>query len=254
METTSTQPIVKILPKKVCAQCNNEFETSNIKAKFCSDSCRSKAHRNLRRNGASDVEEVKESPRHSTQLVASLNGLPPQAQYIITHLKEQLSDSKEEMKRLRDKYETEKKLSSDLKEKIAKIEVDHRIEALENAKPSGLQGIVQNLGNIPPEVMAQLGPALGKLVDRLFGGSVQPQLQVAGTDGQLDSNTQAKVQAFNNWFASLAEPLQEVVYAMLVKLANSPSEEALQNNVTRILNLLNNGAGTPTIPFTGTFN
>lgn len=261
METT-TQPTVKTFTKKNCEECGNEFDVKKFGAKFCSDVCRGRAHRKMKRASRPEPQSnlfVKSedfpavtTKHQGTHLVASLNGLPPHAQYIITHLREQLSERKDELTRLRDKYETARKEKGDLEKKIAKLELDHKIESIENAKPSGLQGVMQNLGSLPPEVLASLAPAVTRIVEKIFGDG-PAQLPIAGTDGQLDE-TQTKLQSFNQWFAGLPKQMQDAVYAMLVKLANAPSEQALQQTLNKILSIINHATATPTIPFTGTFN
>jgi hypothetical protein len=264
METTpntTTTLTAKVFPKKACEECGTEFEVKKHGARFCSDICRYRAHRKGKKSSGpgtiDDRDDAGDFP--STKMVTSLNGLSPQAQYIITHLRDQLKEQKEEARRLRDKYEAERTQKEALKDKLQQLETDHKIEAIQNSKPSGLQGIVSGLGQLPPEVLQtlgqSLGPVLGRLTEKLFGGGASPAgLPMAGTDGQLDE-AQGKVLQFNQWFIGLSKPLQEGVYAILVRIANQPSEDQLQQILMRIQTLLNNGTTTPNpAPFTGTFN
>lgn len=246
------QPRLKTYDKH-CLNCETDYKAALETSKFCSQKCKSQWHRKNNKLGNINMKEddddtapqqqtVKEKPSKeknaNSSLVSIVSGLPPQAQYIIAHqekenknLQKLYDDERTERKRLKEKYQT-------LKDKILEMETNSKIEAIQNEKPSGLQGFTDS--PLFEHLMPHIGPAIGQLaqsfVTRMQGGGMSG----VPVDGNLDGEVQSQIVEINKWYAGLPKPLQGTVYDMLTKFSQYNVEQ-LPNLITRINNLLHNG-------------
>ncbi len=241
-----TQPKLKTYDK-VCINCETPYKAALDASKFCSQKCKSQWHRKNNKLGNIDMRDddetqpVKEKPKEknaNNSLVSIVSGLPPQAQYIIAHqekenknLQKLYEEERAERKRIKEKYQA-------LKDKILEMETNSKIEAIQNEKPSGLQGFTES--PFMAELMPHIGPALGQLaqglVTRMQGGG----LGGVPIDGQLDSEVQGQLVELNKWFSGLPKPVQASTYDLLVKIAQYNPQQ-LPNLIIRLNNLLHNG-------------
>jgi len=234
---------------RVCNECQHDYKAALETSKFCSQKCKSKWHRKNNKLGNinmkeddDDTQPVKEKPTKekngNNSLVSIVTGLPPAAQFIIgqqekenKNLQKLYDEERNERKRLKEK-------NNELKAKILEMETNSKIEAIQNEKPSGLQGFAES--PFFAELMPHIGPALGQLaqglVTRMQGGG----LEGMPVDGQLDAEVKNQVIEINKWYAGLPKPVQTTVYDMLVKFSQY-NQQQLPNLITRINNLLHNG-------------
>lgn len=243
-----------------CDECGKEYFAKLGTSKFCSDACKNKHHRKVKKTrivGMSGPEDDIDKPKSNerTNVVSVISGLPPQAQYIIgaqekenRRLQKMYDEEREARKKLKSKYE-------DLKQEFTQLQTDHKIESIENKKPSGLAGFMES--PIGPQLMEHLGPALGMLAQGLVQKISGVAGGLAGIEGQLDADVQNQITEINKWYAGLPKPLQASIYDILVKFASQKPEQ-LPNVLTRISNLLSHGSTTTIVSnghnaATGTF-
>lgn len=251
-ENKENAPVAKVTTsyQRTCNECGKNYLAKLGTSKFCSDACKLKNYRKRKSatgmNGPEDDIDSKPKNNVSGNVVSVIQGLSPQAQYIIgdqqkqnNRLQKLYDDEREARKKLKGKYE-------DLKEEHIRMQNDHRIETIENKKPSGLAGLAES--PLFPELMQHIGPALGMLAQ----GLVQKLSGIgngglAGVEGQLDADVQNQIVEINKWYAVLPKQMQASVYDILVKFATQ-SPEQLPETLNRISNLLKNGttaAGSP---------
>lgn len=245
METTNLP--VKTFPRKACEECGTEFDVKKGGARFCSDTCRSRAFRKGKRSVLQADEPSarparNDAPTHSTQIVTSMAALPPHAQYIINQQEREITRWEKLYDEERTKRKALEEKNQTLKDQLKDMEHKQALNGIESAKPDLIDRLAGILQTLPPPVIE------GIAMRFLNTGPGLPQL-TGGTDGQLDADVQNKVIQFNQWFAGLAKPLQDGVYTLMVKLANAPSEEALQQTITKMQSVLKNGT-TQSVPFT----
>lgn len=138
----------------------------------------------------------------------------PQSQYIINHLTEEkkrweklYNDEKEARKKLKEKNE-------ELEKKILNMENETRISAIENAKPSGLNGLLSSPH--ADKLIELCAPLLQRIME-----PQQPVAQMTGTEGQQ----QTPAMVFQNWFVKLSLPTQQTVWRMLQSFTFMPDAE-----------------------------
>lgn len=252
-----------------CIHCHKPFKSAYKKSSYCSAACKSKQGRINKANSLNmtpTTEEIKvtenakvtplqkvrppklpKAASDSTVVVGTpiFDGLTPQMQIAVDLLKqdarrwEQLyREEKDKRKKIADKYET-------LRDEVAELKVDHRIEAIENKKPGGLEGLAENPMIL--KLMDHVGPALGALMVKLVDNS--PSSQLVGVDGQLDEITQTQANEMVKWFISLPEDSRKVVYEILTEWAGAKSIEVLNDTLLRMRNVLK--AGTVITPYAG---
>jgi len=254
-EENKEEPLAKVTTsyERACNNCGKNYLAKLNTSKFCSDACKLSNYRKIKKtrnegmNRPEDDIDPKQKNNGGNNVVSVIQGLSPQAQYIIgdqqkqnNRLQKLYDEEREARKKLKSKYE-------DLKQEHIQMQNDHRIESIENKKPSGLAGLAES--PMFPQLMEHIGPALGMLAQGLVqkisglgnGG-------LAGIEGQLDADVQNQITEINKWYASLPRPMQISMYDVLIKFA-SQSAEQLPETLTRISNLLKNGttaaAGSP---------
>ncbi len=193
--------------------CTREFENRAGK-KYCSGSCRAKA------SLASQLKLSGLTPEAKTQnvgLAPIAKQQDPSSLYIINHLTE-------EKKRWETLYNTERESRKKLKEKneelekkILQMENEQRISAIENAKPSGLNGILQT------EAGTKLIELCAPLIQKILEPGAAAAPQIAGTPGQ-----QTPAALFEQWFNKLTLPTQQTVWRMLQQFSIMPDAEMNQ--------------------------
>jgi hypothetical protein len=194
-----------------------------------------------------DGKETQHQKLPSSPVVGSpiFQGLSPQMAIAVDLLKQDsrrwedlYKEEREKRKKMQGKYE-------ETKDELVKLKVDHRIESIENAKPSGLQGFSEN--PIVLKLVEHVGPALGALMMKFADGPTQGQL--VGTDGQLDEVAQGQMNDIIKWMSELPVETRGVLYEVLHQLAQSKTIEILNDTLMRMRNILK--AGTVIIPHQG---
>lgn len=254
MEQEPKQRIYRAAHKANCKHCGKEFEAKLKRAQFCSGICRATYHRNNpgEIQDIDPVTEKKSDPIASTSLVATMPGLPPQAQYIITHLKELNTELKDHNKDLTKQYDDLKNKNDSLRQEIDKITRDHELEAIRNEKPSGLQGLAEN--PLVQQFIPHLAPALGRIIEKLVDpGTKSEPTEMAGVEIG-DAEVKAQVTNIAKFYASLDKESQHHIYTLLNAFVGASAAD-LKMTITKINNLLKNGTtAQPFGAYTGTFN
>lgn len=180
--------------------------------KYCSGSCRAKASVINRALGILPAP-APSSVSNRTYSQPSHNNVDQQSQYIISHLTKEserwenlYNTEKADRKKLKEKNE-------ELEKKILSIENEHRISALENAKPSGLNGILSTPAG--EKLIEMCAPLIQRMMEP------QPAPQIAGTDGAQ----QTPAQLFQHWFSGLTMPTQQTVWKMLQSFTIMPDDK-----------------------------
>jgi hypothetical protein len=255
MEQQSLNLRTPKMHKRICENpdCGKEFVTKSAAAKFCTDQCRNAAWFKNQKQQRPSIESEDKKPAPEKSLTASFtNGsLPPQAVWIISELtrsRDLLQTQLNDEKTSRKEFQRQK---LDLERQIEKIKFDHELEALKNAKPTGLNGLSENPFVL--KVLEHVGPGLNAILMKY--GQPGPDQLVAGTDGQLDGDQQNHLKQIVNWYTQLPTPLQNQVYLTIDAFAHIPNAQSLDASLKRIQNLLKNGTtATPIATPNGTFN
>ncbi len=193
-----------------CKHCGKEM-TARSKKQYCSGSCRAKA---------SVVRSLGNIPQVKTQDFAIRSSSPsytpqhdPASAFIIDQLKSERDRWKKEYDEERATAKKLKEKNEELEKKITSIENEHRISAIESAKPSGLNGILKT------EAGSKLIEMCAPLIQRMLEPQPAPA-QMTGTDGH-----QSPAAMFEGWFNKLSMPTQQTVWRMLQAFTIMPDGE-----------------------------
>jgi hypothetical protein len=216
--------------------CGKEFEGRKGKS-YCSNTCRSKASI-IRTSGLSGTgqvpmfaekeKETTATARKPTHINVSHGVSAIEAQLLMKEVDRWEDAYKQERTRRKKREEELEKLKNELVE----LKTDQKIKTIEaeNKKPSGLDGILESpLGQY-------IGPALGKLAERLVDAVPMGAAQLTGADA---SGNEALTQ-IANWFLAQAPDVQETFYHMVNEFAGKSPDE-LKIKMGYIKNLLNYG-------------
>lgn len=242
-DTTTTSEPANDKPAKKCEHCGNDH-TRGKKSRFCGDRCKNAWHRSnprARMNDRNDSEEENYNlPVLQSEKVV-LTGIDPKAQYIIQDQARQIRELKQQYLIEKQKRSKAKDKNHQLEKELMQLRNDHALEAVENKKPSTLEGLAAS--PLMAELMPFLGPALGQLasgmVARVTGGGPQPG-GMQGVEGQLDAEAQSQLIEINNWYSKIAPEEQTSVYEVMNTFTKLPADK-LKDVLTRMKRLLNHG-------------
>lgn len=241
--------------KRNCDICGTEYDAKFPNARFCSSRCRKTNSRSMKKNtttlGTVEIEVKKSNDRQEDDNVPSnlpvpaksnalYNGLAPHMQIAVDMLRQ-------DSQRWQNLYEEEKSRRKevqakheDLKEKISRMEMDHKIEQIENKKPSGLSGLGENPFFL--KILDHVGPALGVLASKMAESAGTTTPAMAGVEGQLDEVSQSQLANIAQWFAALPDATRAAVYDMLQSMAVIKEPQMLISTLQKIKILLTNGS------------
>lgn len=239
---TNEEPQNAKLVKK-CEHCG-EDHTRGKKSRFCGDKCKNAWHRNHPRERMDNRREDNEEENYNLPIVQSekvvLTGIDPKAQYIIQDQARQIRELKQQYAIERQKRSKAKDKNYQLEKELMQLRNDHALEAIENKKPSTLEGLAAS--PLVAELMPFLGPALGQLasgmVARVTGGPLPGGMQ--GVEGQLDAESQSHLSEINNWYSKISPDEQASVYEVMNTFTQLPADK-LKDVLTRMKRLLNHG-------------
>jgi hypothetical protein len=235
------------LRKKNCAECDDEFETASHNARFCSASCKWK-HENKRGKEKNMKPDQQKLPSLQKQ---AIEGASPQASIAIDLLRqearrwedmyrEERDSHKKDVEKFEAKCEDLTNRFENAKDELAKLKVDQKIELIENAKPSGLQGLADN--PLVMKLMDHVGPALGAIMMKLSDFGPPAAGQMAGTDGQLDEISQGQLHDINQWFLTLPVATRAAIHEAFHSMSEVKTNELLLDTVVRFNNMIKNGS------------
>jgi hypothetical protein len=234
--------------KRSCDECGREYAYKKSDSKYCSSTCRSTACRKGKSLGSTSPMSKEEKTELKGGSLINLGTLPPHAQYIISHQEKENDRLQKRYDEALTKIETLQDEKNKLRDELATLKTDHRIEAIENAKPGGLAGLAEN--PVVQQLLPHIGPSLGRVLERFLLPAEASQM--VGIEG-LDEEGQQQIQLISGWFSSLPKQGQAIVYTMIDMLSSMPKEK-LPSSLTQIINLLQHGTtAIPTPPQTGTF-
>jgi hypothetical protein len=189
--------------------CNNEFEQRDGK-KYCSGSCRAKASI-LNRASLGNLPTMAANQAHSTKANFNIQSDPTSA-YIISHLTGERDRWMNDFNKEREARKKLKEEKEALEKKIRDMEYEQRIAAIENAKPSGLNGLLSTPAG------EKLLEAAAPLIQRML--EAQPA-QIAGTNGQTPAAL------FEAWFSKLSMQGKQIIWDMLKIFSTMPEAELI---------------------------
>lgn len=242
-ETTTEEKKRKPIEANIdreCLKCGKHYKAKNSASKFCSDICRNTFNQSQKRKpNAAPLGSIDDKSPAFPKPVAA-----PTFTDIPAHLKIGVDLLTKEAQRWEDAFKDERQKRKDLqakfeaqREELAKLKVDHQIEAIQNAKPSGLNGLAEN--PLVLKLMDHAGPALGAWLAKMADAS---NTSMTGTDGQLDDATAKQLHDINSWFVTLEEKQREEVYKLLFVLGQSKTPAIFNDTVLRLQNILKNGS------------
>lgn len=253
MEAQEPKQRIYTVHNKTCKGCGKEYPAKLARSKFCSGTCRAAYARKHPTEDITDIEPIEKKSDLPATMVTSLPGLPPQAQYIIGHMKELNAELKEDNKDLKKALDDLKVKNDSLKEELATIKREHEIEAIRNEKPSGLAGLAENpmIQQMIPHVMPHIGESVGKLITKLVDKGTG---QMGGVEVPGEGEVKQQALSIANWYAKQDKPTQESVYWMINTFVGMSTEQ-IASTISKINNLLKHGTtAQPFGNYTGTFN
>jgi hypothetical protein len=231
--------------KRECDHCHNEYTYKIDSSKFCSNKCRVANDRAIKKakalNAPEEEEEeietevekpAKEKVKPKAQPAGLLlNGLTPQAQYIVNHQDKQITNLENELK---EKQKEIKELQNDydaLKEEHKEYKHKQTLSGIESTAPTWYEKV---LAALPPEAAIKVTERVLKFIP---GGEQQA---LVGTDGQLDGESTQWAQEMVRWFSSLPKQSQATAAGLIGELSKVPGDQ-LNDVVIRMINILAHG-------------
>jgi hypothetical protein len=255
METTTeekrTRKVLEAKHDRECLECKKQYKAKYEHSKFCSDFCRSTFNRKAASKAATasklnGIDKMEKETNVPSLFPKDAAGATPVFHNLPAHLAIAVDLLKNDGKRWEHAYNQEREKRKEIqakyieaKDELAKIKVDHKIESIENAKPSGLSGLAEN--PLVLKLMEHAGPALGAWLMKMQGESTPGQL-MSGMEGQLDEVTQKQLSDINSWYLTLSDKAKAVLYDVLHSLGQSKTPEILNDTLLRIQNILKSGS------------
>jgi hypothetical protein len=224
----------KMLHERVCENCNKTYQTAAKASKFCSDSCRGAAWRKSKGTQEITISTPKnESPAQAASPL--LTGLNPQLQIAIDLLKKEADRWEKKSDYWEKKYNDEAAQRQALEKAALQKEHATALQGLENAKPDLIDRVLNGLSSMPPSIVEQFAPLIGRLGNLLVpGGASAP---VEGVQGQLD---EPQIQ-FINWINSLPPETQKNFLVAMAQLSSFDGQK-LNTTINQIIQLLKSGS------------
>lgn len=195
-----------------CNECGKPYEAKTTKSQYCSSTCRAMA--SVKRKvlkGLGDVtEDTQETAPASRSVIPMPPSVDPASQFII-NLQAKEIDRFESLYNEERKAKKElKKANSDLRDKIAQIEVDQKIADATRSEKSQLEGFA----NSPfiQGLLPFLGPAIQEMSTNMakrVAASGAPK--APGVQGLEDS----PIGQFMSWLSTQPEDVQGFVWELL---------------------------------------
>ena len=225
-QTTTGAPELFEQPKKPsknlvpssCQDCGDEFMPTAKHQRFCSDICRVRNFNKNKKLGATTMNaEEPHTPVQVSKAFNSLPGIPVHAQYVIDAQKREIEQWEKQFEKANKKLDEKTAEVEKLRDQLATIKTDRQIEEIRGQKPSGLNGLMES--PVFKELMPHIGPALGRIADKLAdavpmpdtAAPVTPQQQLLGMDAQL--------QSIAEWYAEQTEETKTAVFNFMNRLA-----------------------------------
>lgn len=201
--------------------CSKEFEAREGK-KYCCGSCRAKASvYNKTQHTLGNIPAQETTPKQFGFKPSFNMPTDPASAFIIEQLKKERDRWESEY---REEKATAKKLKEEkeaLEKKIMTMENDQRIAQIENAKPSGLNGLLETPGG------QKLLEICAPMIQRMIEAPTAAPAQMGGTPA-------GPAALFETWFRKLGMSTQQTVWLMLQGLSNMPETE-LHNYAQQIV-------------------
>ena len=225
----------KALFTRCCDECGKEYQAAQKNSKFCSDICRVRNHKKNPKTADSAGQVVPVEKAKDVSIPSPIiTGVSPQLQIAIGLLQENAKRWETEFREERDLRKKVEAERDKLKEQLVETENKHRLEGIENEKPSVFERV---LGSLPEPIVNHLAPVLGEIAKKLLipgGGEAQA---IAGVEGQLD---QAQLE-FLQWIAQLPEQAQQKVVILCTSMMQMQPQQ-LSVVLDKIFNLLKTGS------------
>lgn len=221
-----------------CNECGKEYPFTRSTSKFCTNKCKDIHNAKIRANNmgatpAATPQKEKPVDRVAKSLLA---GLDPATQIAVDLLKEDRDNWKTQYK---DAVDEKKALEATVKELEKQLlDKQHTLQGLEDQQPNAVQKF---LGSIPSAWTEAMAPAFGEVAKKLVALIPSGGGGMAGVNGQLDAEQNTKLEDINKWFCVIPKELQDQVYNILGVIATADTPEKLNDILTKISNLLNNG-------------
>lgn len=229
--------------------CENHFtpDKRHPNQKYCSTQHNRKAREKKRALGNVNDQSTlfsQQSTVNSGQWTVDSRQIEPKVPKAITPpLPPNMSDSAafmvqwitKDRDRFEELYKTERDTRKKLRDAKEALEKEfekyknaQELEKIANAKPSGLSGLSEN--PLVMKLIDHVGPALGKIAERLAEPSALPATQLAGND-------QGAVN-FAQWLATKQPDTQQYIVKMLMALSAIPDENILIQKIGQIEGLV----------------
>lgn len=208
--------------------CRKEYNPGNRRSAFCSEKCRIIYKSKLSGlNGITESKPDLTAPKNLSLPKPKITGLEPAVQMAVDLLVKNAEVWEKYYHEVVARLKAVEEENTRLKEKIKEDEHAAALSGVEDAKPTLLGKI---LNEIPDAWKEHLGPAIGALASKAAQS-------FAGTDGQLDEPSQQMIE----WVKSLPDEEQQKFAAIVATLMQMDST-SLQDTTTRIINLLTGGS------------
>jgi hypothetical protein len=239
-ETDAEPSPTPVLRMATCKHCGKEMPYRKGK-EFCSDVCRAKNGKLKNKSGSSNETDT-EPKTKQTHLVARLDGIPAQAQWIIHRQESEISELKAQIKKEQEKREAAEKQVVELKEEIKDAHHDASLKGLQEAsqKPTVFEQILGVIQTLPPEVTAQGATRLLDGISNIFSGAKKAVGEMGGVGGQLDEPMQNLV---TNWYSALNNDNKAALHLLLDHLSKIPNEAALKAKLIQLSSAVATPAG-----------
>lgn len=172
-----------------CSNCGNDISHRRATAIYCSDSCKSRAHR----SGPS----MYRPPEGTAVRDPYRPSIGPEARFIIEGLERERDRLDSELAEARKERREFERQAIGLREELVHLKTDHKLEVMESSRPRGLGGVMESDGL--KELLKLLGPVIASMKATQSAGSV---------GGQGNGNTY--VEGFARWFPTLPDDLQQL--------------------------------------------
>jgi hypothetical protein len=243
MEDTNTNTVTT--RKCASAECSNEFSPARSDQRFCSDKCRSAHTRYLKKNGLNpEPRKAQSSPSSQQQFTPAPmvsagigkidipDNMPLQAQWVMKQQDREIDRLTGENQKLVSKCEQITTERDKLRDDIAELKTENKIRDIENAKPTGLNGLfpsgLEGFLNNP-----HIAPVVAALMGKILNVSSPP-----GVDAPTENDA---VSALLNWINSQPEEVQQS-FGELMSLIVPMEGDKVASILKQMINLVKNGS------------
>lgn len=213
---------------KKCKHCSKPIEGGTSRKEYCNEQCRSLFNKHKPKVSMDPDDQPKKDNKPAAKpdsIVAHLDGLGPQAKFIVHQQEKEIAKLEEQLKEERKKREDAEDEVSDLEAQLLQRETS--LKGLQDAQPPMWLQILQQL---PPAVVEK---ATEKLMGLFEGKSAAPLPQMEGLEN-LDEDSKVKLQNIAGWFATLPKDQQNSVFLLFNGLKDIPNPQALTVKLTHL--------------------